>query len=62
MIHLVASCHSEDNKKISHLDLEEGDRDRFNRGDRLINTGLNVFSSFDMITMPYLPRSRKIGG
>ena len=38
MIHLVASCHSEDNKKISHLDLEEGDRDRFNRGDRLINT------------------------
>ena len=28
MIHLVASCHSQDNKKITHLDLEEGDRDR----------------------------------
>ena len=28
MTHLVASCHSEDKKKKSHLDLEEGDRDR----------------------------------
>ena len=27
MIHLVASWHGED-KKIAHLDLQEGDRDR----------------------------------
>ena len=63
MIHLVGSFHREDNKKISHLVLEEGDRDRLIEVfDRLINTGLNVFRSFDMITMPYLPRSQKIGG
>ena len=28
MTHLVASFHREDNKKISRLALEEGDRDR----------------------------------